>query len=79
LARYAELFRQKGYKVIEKPCQPFSTPFYNELFQDSKNHEDPLFSHKHKYPGVDVVLANMLTKPSIVFMNAEIIKEMMSP
>jgi hypothetical protein len=46
LTHYAQLFRKQGYRVVEKPYQPYTAPFYDELFDDSKVHGDPFYTHK---------------------------------
>ena len=67
--QYAKLFRKHGYRVIELPYQPFGAPYYDKVLKAEKKKEDPLHHHKHVYPGSDILIGNILTRPQIVIMN----------
>jgi len=79
LARYAKLFKTHGYKVIEMPFKPYSAPFFIQFVEDKDKHSDPIYTHRHIYPTNDIILSNLLTKPEIIIMNAQMIREVMSP
>ena len=71
---YAKSFRAHGYKVHEIPFAPYTVPFFTDIIGNGTKHKDALYSHKHSYVGKDLVLTNMLTRPSMILMNEELIK-----
>lgn len=78
MARLASQFKNAGYRVLTLPYKPLGSTFMDQLSEDDVKRNDAFYSYKHHYPGVDVLVANVLNKPNIVIMNIDIIKDVMS-
>jgi hypothetical protein len=79
MAHYTRMFKSQGYRVIELPFRPFGSSFLEQLFEDQEKNKDPYYTHKRSYSGVDVLIGNSLNHPNIVFMNIDMVKDMLSP
>ena len=69
IRNYVKSFRNAGYKVKEYPFNFLGAPYFQNFKKAADEKDDPLYYHKNEYYKVDMVITNVLNRPSIVLMN----------
>ena len=47
MTEYARMFKNKGYKVVELPFNPFTATHMNQIFKAQDEKKDALYHNKH--------------------------------
>ena len=73
--QYITAFRERGYKVLELGFMPFFSQYILDSLQGAKKHQDAQYICKHVYSQYDVGVANFFSKPMLVLVNEELLKD----
>jgi hypothetical protein len=74
-ALYAREFRKQGYKVLELPYRPWTSPYLAERASASKKKKD----NTNVYGDYDVLITNTMANAEIIVLKPQLIIELLSP
>lgn len=68
-------FEKHGYRVCLFPYVPYASSLFRKLKSDESIYGDCFWTFKEQLQSYDLIIANFLTRPHIITLNPDLIRE----